>query len=139
MRTLETVEGSEGTEGAPPPASALPCQNSNNSDKPAKRYRPKRVPNSDGFFTSKNHKNAVWDEIDADTLRRDGLPSSAEAKSAFHLRLNVASFVEHWGRNHCLFFTITDEDNLHPTQFARRWNHYLRRNGAWIVSFIRVL
>ena len=38
-----------------------------------------------------------------------------------------------------MFFTLTDEDNLHPTQFARRWNHYLRRHGAWIVSFIRVL
>jgi hypothetical protein len=51
----------------------------------------------------------------------------------------VAAFVNHWGRNRCLFFTLTDEDNLHPTQFARRWNHYLRRHGAWIVSFIRVL
>jgi len=43
------------------------------------------------------------------------------------------------GRDHCLFFTVTDEDNLHPTLFARRWNSYLVRNGAWIVSFIRVL
>ena len=67
------------------------------------------------------------------------MPSGAERKSAFHLRLNVASFVEHYGRNHCLFFTVTDEANLHPTQFARRWNSYLVRNGAWIVSFIRVL
>ena len=67
------------------------------------------------------------------------MPSGAEKKSAFHLRLNVESFVRHWGRDHCLFFTVTDEANLHPTQFARRWNHYLRRNGAWITSFIRVL
>ncbi|HVT73854.1 MAG TPA: hypothetical protein VHD61_12015 [Lacunisphaera sp.] len=51
----------------------------------------------------------------------------------------MAAFIEHWGRNHCLFFTVTDEDDLHPTQFARRWNNYLRRHGAWIVSFIRVL
>ncbi|WP_414664109.1 rolling circle replication-associated protein [Horticoccus sp. 23ND18S-11] len=51
----------------------------------------------------------------------------------------MASFVEHWGRNHCLFFTLTDEANLHPTQFARRWNSYLVRNGAWIKSYIRVL
>ena len=67
------------------------------------------------------------------------MPTGAEARSAFHLRLNVAAFIQHWGRNHCLFFTVTDEHNLHPTQFARRWNHYLRRHGAWIVSFIRVL
>jgi hypothetical protein len=53
--------------------------------------------------------------------------------------MNVEAFVRYWGRNHCLFFTITDKENLHPTQFARRWNHYLRRHGAWIVSFIRVL
>lgn len=37
------------------------------------------------------------------------------------------------------FFTVTDEANLHPTQFARRWNSFLVRNGSWIVSFIRVL
>jgi len=72
-------------------------------------------------------------------LQRFGRPTGAEAKSAFHLRLNVASFVEKWGRDHCLFFTVTDEANLHPTQFARRWNSYLVRNGKWIVSFIRVL
>ncbi|HWA27713.1 MAG TPA: hypothetical protein VG734_18805 [Lacunisphaera sp.] len=51
----------------------------------------------------------------------------------------MAAFIEHWGRDHCLFFTVTDEDNLHPTQFARRWNNYLRRHGQWITSFIRVL
>src|SRR5688572_14045589 len=72
-------------------------------------------------------------------LERWGLPSGAETKAAFHLRLNVASFVEHWGRNHTLFFTLTDEANLHPTQFARRWNSFLVRNGNWITSFIRVL
>lgn len=123
----------------PADASALPCQNSNNSDKPAKRYRLKRVPNAEGWFTSKDCKNAIWEQVDGDTIRRWGQPSGAEAKSAFHLRLNVASFVEHWGRNHCLFSTVTDEADLHPTQFARRWNHYLRRHGHWIVSFIRVL
>ncbi|MEJ1973024.1 MAG: hypothetical protein WDM96_11365 [Lacunisphaera sp.] len=53
--------------------------------------------------------------------------------------MNVAAFIQKWSRNRCLFFTVTDEDNLHPTQFARRWNNYLRRHGAWIVSFIRVL
>jgi hypothetical protein len=67
------------------------------------------------------------------------LLTGAEARSAFHLRLNVGSFVNYFGRNHCLFFTVTDEDNLHPREFARRWNNYLRRHGMWIVSFIRVL
>ena len=149
MSVLEPVECSGGAEGgtadaprrgAPPPASALPCQNSNNSNTTGKRYRLKPVAGSDGlFFKSKDCKKAFWKKIDEDTLQRFGLPSGAEAKSAFHLRLNVASFVEHFRRDHCLFFTITDEANLHPTQFARRWNSFLVRNGAWIVSFIRVL
>ncbi|MDD3181112.1 MAG: hypothetical protein PHQ04_12340 [Opitutaceae bacterium] len=51
----------------------------------------------------------------------------------------MEAFINYWGRDHCLFFTLTDEDNLHPKQFARRWNNYLRRYGAWIKSFIRVL
>ena len=125
--------------GAPPPASALPCQNSNNSNTKPKRYRLKLLAGATDWFTSKDNKNAVWEQVDGDTLKRWGAPSGAEAKSAFHLRQNVASFVEHFGRDHCLFFTITDEANLHPTQFARRWNSFLVRNGAWIVSFIRVL
>jgi hypothetical protein len=72
-------------------------------------------------------------------LERWGKPSGAEVKAAFHLRLNVEAFVNYWGRNHCLFFTLTDEEGLHPSQFARRWNGYLVRNGKWIRSFIRVL
>lgn len=148
MNVLEPVEYSGGAEGgtadaprrgAPPPASALPCQNSNNSNTKPKRYRLKPVPNQAGWFTSKDNKNTTWEQLDGDTLRRWGEPNGAERKSAFHLRLNVSSFVEYFGRDHCLFFTITDEGNLHPTQFARRWNSYLVRNGDWIVSFIRVL
>lgn len=142
--TLDQFEGaaapcrSRAQRGAAGPA-ALPCQNSNNSNQPAKRYRLKKLPSAPGWFTDPNNKNAIWEQQDGDTLRRWGMPSGAEAKSAFHLRLNVASFVEHWGRNHCLFFTVTDEANLHPTQFARRWNSFLVRNGTWIKSFIRVL
>lgn len=122
---------------APEPA-ALPCQNSNNSDKPRYKLRPAPNWSGDNMFTDGQSK-CVWDKRDEDTLTRLGMPTSAEAKMAFHLRQNVTAFIDHWGRNHCLFFTVTDEDNLHPTQFARRWNNYLRRHGAWIVSFIRVL
>lgn len=135
---VETGEPGCAARSAARPA-ALPCQNSNNSDKKGKRYRLKAVPGSVGLFVDPNNKRAVWQQRDGDTIERWGMPSGAEAKSAFHLRLNVEAFVKHWGRNRCLFFTLTDEANLHPTQFARRWNHYLRRNGGWIVSFIRVL
>ena len=120
-------------------SAALPCQNSNNSNKPPKRYRLRRIPNREGLFADPSNKACSWEQIDGDTLQRWGMPSGAEAKAAFHLRSNVASFVEHWKREHCLFFTVTDEDNLHPTQFARRWNSFMVRNGFWIVSFIRVL
>lgn len=126
-------------ERGPGGPSGLPCQNSNNSNKDRKRYRLTHIAGPDGFFRSKSHKNAIWDQYDSDTFRRVGLPSGVEAKSAFHLRINVTAFVEHWGRNHCLFFTVTDEANLHPTQFARRWNSYRVRSGTWIASFIRVL
>jgi hypothetical protein len=117
---------------------ALPCQNRNNSNDPTKRYRLTAVPGWVGL--KRGAGGQAWSELeDGETILRCDRPSGAAAKSAFHLRQNVASFVGHWGRNHCLFFTLTDEANLHPTQFARRWNSYLVRNGAWIVSFIRVL
>jgi len=127
-----------GREAAAPAPAGLPCQNSNNSDKPNPRYRLAQVPHAPNLYTDREG-NHVWDKHDDDTLWRIGMPTGAEARSAFHLRLNVAAFIQHWGRSHCLFFTVTDEANLHPTQFARRWNHYLRRHGMWIVSFIRVL
>ena len=109
-----------GPGGAAPAPAALPCQNSNNSDRKRKRYRLKQVPGSEDFYTSKDNPKAYWTRSDADTIHRWGQCSSADAKAAFHLRNNVASFIRFWGRNHCLFFTLTDEANLQPTQFARR-------------------
>jgi hypothetical protein len=131
--------GMRRAERAAPARLGLPCQNSNNSNKPPKKYALKPIPGSPGWYTDPSTEDVLWEQQEGDLLRRWGRPTGADAKSAFHLRLNVAAFVEHWGRDHCLFFTVTDEDNLHPTQFARRWNSYLVRNGTWIVSFIRVL
>src|ERR1035437_1719500 len=133
----ERAAGCARAAGAPA-AAALPCQNSNNSNK--RGYKLVPISGAPGLFTDRQ-KHHVWDlqEDDADTLHRIGPPTGAEARLAFQLRLNVAAFVSHWGRNHCLFFTVTDEANLHPTQFARRWNSFLVRNGGWIRSFIRVL
>jgi hypothetical protein len=66
---------------------ALPCQNSNNSDKPAKRYRLKSIPGSGGlFYKSNDNERAVWKKLDGDTIERWGLPSGAEAKAAFQNR-----------------------------------------------------
>ncbi len=143
----DSQSDSDGPEGAvrsraergPDGSAGLPCQNRNNSDKPAKRYSLKPVPGIPGCFTAKGDERGIWKQLDGDTIERWGFHTGAEAKAAFHLRKNVEAFVRYWGRNRCLFFTITDKDNLHPTVFARRWNHYLRRHGEWIVSFIRVL
>lgn len=115
---------------------ALPCLNSNNSNGEGYKLRP--VPDSPGLFTDRSG-HRVWDQCDPDTLLRYGPPTGAEARLAFQLRLNVAAFVAHWGRGHCLFFTVTDQAGLHPTKFARRWNCFLVRHGDWIRSFIRVL
>jgi len=120
---------------APAPA-ALPCLNSNNSNRRAYKLTP--IPGAPGFFSDRD-KRHVWDQLDPDTLQRIGPPTGPEARLAFQLRLNVAAFVAHYGRPHCLFFTVTDEVDLHPTAFARRWNSFLVRNGGWIKSFIRVL
>eukprot|EP01031_Cornospumella_fuschlensis_P048361 gene48361-59224_t len=80
-------EGAGGSRAQRGPActSGLPRQNSNNSDKPEKRYRMKHIRGSDGFFTSKDNKRATWDQIDPDTFRRNGMPSSAEANITLNL------------------------------------------------------
>lgn len=70
---------------------------------------------------------AFWEQLDGNTIRRWGHPSNADAKSAFHRRLNIASFVENRGRNQCLFFTVrlggSESENLpqrseRPTRMA---------------------
>lgn len=127
-----------GREAPAPAAAGLPCQNSNSSDRKRPRYRLRPHPSNPGMLSDGDERR-YFEPVDKDTVRRYGIPTSAEAKAAFQLRLNVASFVQHYGRSHCLFFTVTDEHDLHPRQFARRWNHYLRRHGSWIESFIRVL
>lgn len=129
----------EAAQAASAAAAALPCLNSNNSDKRPKRYRLKKLKGHDDLYQEKGNDRAIWKQVDGDTIQRFGTPNAAEAKAAFHLRLNVESFIQYFGRDHCLFFTITDEHNLHPSKFARRWNNFLRRHGDWIRSFIRVL
>lgn len=131
----EREAGCSRAAAAPAPA-ALPCLNSNNSNKRGYKLTP--VPGLPGVVSTRD-KRQVWEVQDPDTLHRLGPPTGAEARLAFQLRLNVAAFVAHYGRPHCLFFTVTDNADLHPTKFARRWNSFLVRNGGWIKSFIRVL
>jgi len=139
---LAKLDGAEPDAAAPaaaPAPAGLPCQNRNNSDKKPKRYQLRPIPSEPDLYRDNSNPNAFWRKIDGDLIERFGAPSGAEAKAAFWLRRNVEAFVQHYGRNHCLFFTLTDEKNLHPTQFARHWNNLLRRHGSWMNSFIRVL
>src|SRR5258708_12469976 len=106
------ADGCSREEAARAPA-ALPCQNSNNSDKPIPRYRLIQVPYAPNFYTDREKKH-VWDKQDDDTLHRLGMPTGPEARSAFHLRLNVASFIHRWGPNPCLFFPLPHKHNLPP-------------------------
>jgi hypothetical protein len=58
---------------------------------------------------------------------------------AFQLRQNVEAFVEHWGRSHCAFFTLTDTEGLSPKEFGRRWHSFATHEGGWILGYVRVL
>ena len=136
-------DGAARAERGPHGPAGLLCHKSNNSNertcaKDGPRYRLVRIAGTD-MLQSKGGGDQVWRKEGADMLIRLGYPTSAEAKAAYHLRRNVEAFIHHWGRNHCLFLTLTDEDDLHPRDFARRWNSFLVRTGGWIKSFIKVL
>jgi hypothetical protein len=118
---------------AAPRAPALPCQNRNNSTEGGYRLSRKT-----GASEPVDHAGRVWDER-ADGWFTVAELSGAERKAAFKLRQNVQGFVSHWGRNHCAFFTLTDEAGLHPKGFARRWNSFLTHEGGFIRAFCRVV
>ena len=162
--------------GAPAPA-GLPCPNSNNSTRQAKRYRlkrrvigsveivptnrpgyptlPSRIPElahlqakghtlvevRGGLVQKVDHYGRIWDEReDGDTLVAfPGPLVGPEQRAAFELRRNLAAFIEFFGIDHCLFFTVTPSREMTPQEFAKCWNSYLTHEGKWIRGFIKVL
>ena len=66
-------------------------------------------------------------------------PTGADAKRAFQLRTNVSGFVKYWGREHTLFFTTTDGQNVSPRDYAKRWHSWLTNAGDWVRGFLKVL
>jgi hypothetical protein len=51
----------------------------------------------------------------------------------------VQGFVDYWGREHTLFFTTTDGQNVHPREYAKRWHSWLTNAGDWVKGFLKVL
>lgn len=82
----------------------------------------------------------VWDEReDGDTLTCWGGAVGPEQRAAFDLKRNLEAFIDYFGIDHCLFFTVTPCRDLTPGEFAKCWNSYLTHEGAWIRGFIKVL
>lgn len=125
----------------------LPCLNRNNStEPPPKRYAGKQDPNAivaEGWAvrTLADGRTYLEDKSNPGVhLLCDTAPiPSADRKRAFVLRAHVDAFVAHWGREHSLFFTLTDGEGVGPKEYARRWNSLLAHESDWISAFIRVL
>lgn len=66
-------------------------------------------------------------------------PTPFDRKRAFALRRNVEGFMAYWGREHTLFFTLTDGHGLHPREFAQRWHSWKTHEGDWLAGFLKVL
>jgi len=142
---------------APDPA-AFPCQKKNNSISiHAPRYALKLVKQNEIRVLDEDEDPLTgeiyaeifdryqapdkreWKEHSDGTLELDESASSSERKMAFQFRGNAEAFINHFGRDHCAFWTITDKQNLHPREFAKRWNSFRTNEGLFILAFMRVL
>lgn len=65
--------------------------------------------------------------------------SPTDRKRAFALRRNVDGFLAHFGREHTLFFTLTDAHGRHPRVFAKRWDSWKTNCGDWMAGYLKVL
>lgn len=126
---------------APEPA-RLPCQNRNNSTEPLKKRRRGYRFTPLGFDNlAKDSNDLIWrKERPGHHIMLDGQPlTTADRKRSFILRNHAESFLRYAGRNHTLFFTTSDKDNVNPKEYARRWNSLLAHESDWITGFLRVL
>lgn len=143
--------------GALAPASApasLPCLNSNNYPTSPYRIRKTAVtyqgtPGNASVVTS--HTLSEGSGLDREgrqwIVRNDGMtweqfggrPTMAEAKRAFALRNNLNAFFDHYGREHCAFFTLSPLAGTEPKELAAKFNDARKRQFAWMLSYVRVL
>jgi hypothetical protein len=94
-----------------------------------------------GLVQKVDHYGRIWDEReDGDTLVAfPGPLVGPEQRAAFELKRNLEAFIDFFGINYCLFFTVTPSRELTPWEFAKCWNSYLTHEGSWIRGFIKVL
>lgn len=71
--------------------------------------------------------------------------TSAEAKRAYALRVNVEAFTDHYRHEQCAFLTLTaQESDMTPKEFGAIWDD-MRKTGrghvglTWLRSYVRVL
>lgn len=159
------VNGGPGTPGAGAPeapragGSGLLHQNSNNSPEcPEKRgYRLRRQVT---YFrgqvgcasmvtssveadprTGLDRDGRVWTKTEGETWERVlGGITSAEAKRAFALRVNVEAFTEHYAHEKCGFLTLTAEEaDMTPKEFGRVWDDMRKHRLKWLRAYVRVI
>jgi len=134
---------------------ALPCLSSNNYPKCAYSLRKtvvtyQGIPGSAREVTCKAFfgESGGLDREGRDWLvEKDGVTwsnwgareTSAEAKRAFALRNNLKSFFDHYGRDHCAFFTLSPLPGTEPKELAGRFNDARKREFGWMLSYVRVL
>jgi len=118
------------------PAAGLPCQYRNNSI----HRGGKQLVVAEGWQGRIDRQGRTWLRQETEQVWQSfDLATGQERKACYQLRSYVENFVDHWGREHCGFMTITDQEGIHPKEFAKRWNSFLANQGEWMKGFLRVL
>lgn len=66
--------------------------------------------------------------------------TSAEAKRAFALRVNVEAFTAHYRHEQCGFLTLTSEDaDMSPKEFGSVFNDMRKHRLKWLKGYVRVI
>jgi hypothetical protein len=157
--------GMRGAQRPAPAASGLPCRNSNNSPTLPIRsgyklhrrvtYIAGKVGSAweittglsadsgstsgidrDGRIWQKGSDGVTWEKL-------GGGITSAEAKRAFALRMNVEAFFNYYGRDICGFLTFSPAKSgpaaSDPKELAKRFDDARKHALRWMRSYFRVL
>jgi hypothetical protein len=89
-----------------------------------------------------DHDGRGWSRLeDGVTWERvfDGI-TSAEAKRAFQLRMNVEGFTAHYRHECCAFLTLTVRSaQMTPKELGAIWDDMRKHGLKWLRSYVRVL
>lgn len=98
---------------------------------------------NNGHSNGLDAQGRAWEKMeDGETweLLSGGI-TSAEAKRAYQLRVNVESFTQHYQHERCGFLTLTAgrDSTITPKQFGEIWDDMRKHGLLWMLSYIRVL